>query len=181
MSIALSPTETAMLNKLIPRLQLREDFMLNNEIRSLLKEHAAEIMQAGNMSDNDFNAWQVQAVKNIGNFLKDGFLHARDEHETRFFFSERGKNLKKQGTIEKYQEWLTATRAKNKYELHTIETRGYLDQDEIVKNKPKSPLKKFVLYPALVILALFILAALANKYKMLDKYPAVKQLFEKDK
>ena len=182
MAIALSALETTMLNKFIPRMQLREDFLLNNELRSLLREHRDELMQSGNMGEKELEAWQVQAIKNIGNFLRDGFLLSRDEHETRFFLSERGKNLKKQGTIEKYQEWLTATRAKNKYELHTIETRGYLDQDPIVKNKPRfSMVQKLVLYPAIIVLTLFIVAALANKYKMLDKYPAVKHLFQKDK
>ena len=124
----------------------------------------------------------MQSVKNIFQYLIDyEFVGVREGGVS--FLTEQGKNLRRQGSLQKYAEWQKETRAKNKTVIHTIETRGYLDQDEIVRNRRAlifKRIKKFVVYPVLLLILLLFLVLGAHKYKLDDNVPFIKKFFKEE-
>lgn len=150
-------------------------------IRNFIIEKKDQIMQERSLDERDFRAFQVQTGNNLFQFLKDNEFVAEREGNV-VFMTEKGKSLRKQGSVAKYDEWQKETRAKNKVIIHTIETRGYLDQDEIVRNRRAliiKRIKKFVVYPLLLLILVFFLLIGAHKYNLDKDVPFIRNMFNK--
>ena len=122
MDVPLNEIEVYMLGKLLPKLKMNDSVSLNSEMRNLVEEERA-YLNATETPEKKFSQ------KNISSFLLDE-QYARSQDGIKIFLTEKGKNLKKAGSMEKYMEWLAANRAVNKVIINTIETRGYLDQNK---------------------------------------------------
>jgi hypothetical protein len=162
---------------------LNEAKSIKIALRNFISERKDSISGELGLNERDFRAFHAQTTDNILNFLLENeFLSEREGGV--LFITEKGKNLRKQGSLEKYAVWQKDTRAKNKVVIHTIETRGYLDQDEIVRNRRAlimKRIKKFVVYPLLLILLLVVLVAGAHKYGYDKKVPFIHNLFKGEK
>ena len=98
--------------------------------------------------------------------------------------TEKGKILRRQGSLEKYDEWQKETRAKNKVIIRTIETRGYLDQDEIIRNRRSlmyKRIRKFVVFPLLGVILLFLILMAIHKNGADKNIPIIRNLFQNEK
>jgi DNA-binding transcriptional regulator YhcF (GntR family) len=150
-------------------------------IRNFITEKKEQIMQERSLDERDFRAFHTQTVNNLFQFLKDNEFVAEREGNV-VFMTEKGKSLRKQGSVAKYAEWQKETRAKNKVIIHTIETRGYLDQDEIIRNRRAliiKRIKKFVVYPILLLILIFFLLIGAHKYNLDKDVPFIRNMFNK--
>lgn len=159
----LSDIEIDILNKIIPTQTFSETQNLQRALREIINEHKESLMAQGAMTEGGYKEFQTQSVKNIFDFLlKNAFIAEREGHV--FFLTEKGKNLRRQKSLQQYVEWARQQRAENKVIMHTIETRGYLDQDEIDRRGPTlvQKLKKYVLFPVLIIIVL-VLAYVVSK------------------
>lgn len=182
MPTQLNDFELKLLDRIIPTQTLSDTKSAQVAIRNFIAEDKEAIMAERGIGETDFRTLQMQSVKNIFLYLKEKeFIGERDGGVT--FLTEKGKNLRKQGSLEKYEVWRKQVRAENKVILHTIETRGYLDQDEINRNRRAiiiQRIKKFVLYPLLLLILLAFLVVGAHKYKLDDKVPFIKNFFDKE-
>ena len=168
MRTPLSEKEIEILNKIIPAQPMIEPQFLQKAIRDHISEHKEELMASHGIDENNFREYQSQTAKNIFQFLRDNSFIGEREGGV-FFITEKGKNLRKQCTIQQYEAWRTEAREENKKVIHTIETRGYLDQDPIERRGPgiMRILKRFVLYPILVILLAVIAYMAAKHYQLI--------------
>ena len=182
MAIQLNEFETKLLNRIIPTQTLSDAKSTQIALRNFIADDKDNIIAEKNISEADFRALQTQSVKNIFQFLKEkDFIGEREGGVN--FLTEKGKHLRKQGSLEKYEVWRQQVRAENKVIINTIETRGYLDQDEINRNRRAiiiQRIKKFVLYPLLLIILLAFLVVGAHHYKLDDNVPFIKNLFDKE-
>ncbi|GAA4467921.1 hypothetical protein GCM10023093_24560 [Nemorincola caseinilytica] len=179
----LSDIEQRLLEKFLRDSTLNEAKSLQIALRNFLAEEKDALMQELSLDERDIRALQTQASKNILDFLKSNDFIAEREGGV-LFITDRGKQLRKQGTLAKYEEWQKDTRAKNKVIIQTIETRGYLDQDQIIRNRRAliiKRIKKFVLYPLLLIILFFFLLLGAHHYNLDKNVPAVRNFFNKVK
>ena len=181
MPTQLNDFELKLLDRIIPTQTLSDAKSTQIAIRNFIAEDKENIIAERGISEAEFRTLQMQSVKTIFLFLREKeFVGERDGGVN--FLTEKGKHLRKQGSLEKYEEWRKQVKSENKVILHTIETRGYLDQDEINRNRRGvmiQRIKKFVLYPLLLIMLLVLLAVGAHHYKLDDKVPFLKSLFEK--
>lgn len=177
----LNEYEVALMNQFLNGGGINEAKSIQIAIRNFITEKKEQIMQDRSLDERDFRAFQVQTVNNLFQFLKDNEFVAEREGNV-VFMTEKGKSLRKQGSIEKYDEWQKETRAKNKVIIHTIETRGYLDQDEIVRNRRAliiKRIKKFIVYPILLLALIFFLLVAAHKYNLDKDVPFIRNMFNK--
>ena len=161
MATPLTDTEIYLLDKLIPSLKMTDEINLNIVMR-LLADQEREYVASQGQPDVSI------LMQNVGAFLKEqGFVRTQDR--LMYFLTEPGKNLKRAGSYEKYKEWQVNTRTKNREILHTIETRGYLDQDQIVKNRRAEMIRKYVIYPAIAVIVIIVALAVASHFKLIPK------------
>jgi len=181
MPVLLTTFETELLNRIIPTQTLSYSKSTQISLRNFIADDKEQIMAAQNISEAEFKALQVQSVKNIFTFLREqDFVGERDGGVN--FLTEKGKNLRKQGSIEQYEVWRRQVRAENKVIMNTIETRGYLDQDEVNRNRRSvlmQRVRKFVLYPIIAAIVILFLLVAAHKYKLDDHVPFIKNFFDK--
>ncbi len=179
----LTEQEVKLLNGFLTSTLLNEAKSIQIALRNYISERKDSISSETGMNERDFRAFHAQATDNILRFLLDNdFLSERDGSV--IFITEKGKNLRKQGSLENYDAWQKETRAKNKVVIHTIETRGYLDQDQIVRNKRAlilKRIKKFIVYPLLLVLLLVLLVAGVHKMGYDKNIPFIKNLFKNEK
>ncbi len=181
MPVQLSDFETKLLNRIIPTQTLSDAKSTQIALRNFIADDKEAIIAEQKISDADFRTLQTQSVKNIFQYLKENDFVGEREGGVNFL-TEKGKNLRKQGSLEKYEVWRQQTRAENKVILNTIETRGYLDQDEINRNRRSvmiQRIKKFVVYPLLIIILLVVLVLGAHYYKLDAKVPVIKDFLDK--
>lgn len=179
----LNEQELKLLDGFLTSTLLNEAKSIKLALRNYISERKDGISEDLGLNERDFRSFHSQATDNILRFLTDNeFLSEREGGI--LFITEKGKTLRKQGSIEKYEIWQKETRAKNKVVIHTIETRGYLDQDQIVRNRRAlviKRIKKFVVYPLLLILLLLLLIAGAHKYGYDKNIPFIHNLFKTEK
>jgi hypothetical protein len=183
MSVVLTDFERALLNRVIPTYTLNDSKGVQIALRNFIGDEREQIMTNQGIDERAFRALQSQTVKNIIDYLKaNDYIAEREGGVT--FLTEKGKILRKQGSLEKYDEWQKETRAKNKVIIRTIETRGYLDQDEIIRNKRSLMLKRirtFVVFPLLGIIILFIILTALHKNGADKNIPILRNLFGNEK
>jgi hypothetical protein len=183
MSVVLTDFERALLNRVIPTYTLNDSKGVQIALRNFIGDEREQIMTDQGIDERAFRALQSQTVKNIIDYLKaNDYIAEREGGVT--FLTEKGKILRKQGSLEKYDEWQKETRAKNKVIIRTIETRGYLDQDEIIRNKRSLMLKRirtFVVFPLLGIIILFIILTALHKNGADKNIPILRNLFGNEK
>ncbi|MBL7692990.1 MAG: hypothetical protein JNM41_15455 [Flavipsychrobacter sp.] len=183
MSVVLTDFERALLNRVIPTYTLNDSKGVQIALRNFIGDEREQIMADQGIDERAFRALQSQTVKNIIDYLKaNDYIAEREGGVT--FLTEKGKILRKQGSLEKYDEWQKETRAKNKVIIRTIETRGYLDQDEIIRNKRSLMLKrirKFVVFPLLGLILLFLIIMALHKNGADKNIPLIRDLFQNEK
>ncbi len=177
----LTDFEKSLLNKIIPTRTLSDSRGAQIALRNFIGEEKENIMSQNPMDESTFRSLQTHTVKTIFQYLIDhDFMGEREGGVT--FLTEKGKHLRKQGSLEQYEIWRNEERSKNKVIISTIETRGYLDQDEVDRTKRQifmQKLKRFIVYPLLVLSLLFI-ALIALHHFQLDKdIPFIRNLFAK--
>lgn len=179
MKTELNDFEKALLDRIIPTQTFSDTKGVQIALRNFIGDDKDKIMAEQALDERAFRSLQSQSVKNIIQYLIDyEFFGVREGGVN--FLTEKGKILRRQGSLEKYATWQKETRAKNKVVIHTIETRGYLDQDEIVRNRRAlmyKRIKKFVVYPILLLILLVFLIIGAHKYKLDDNVPFIKKMF----
>lgn len=181
MKNSLNDYEVGLMDQFLNGGGINEAKSIQIAIRNFIIEKKEQIMQERSLDERDFRAFQVQTVNNLFQFLKENEFVAEREGNV-VFMTEKGKSLRKQGSVAKYEEWQKETRAKNKVIIHTIETRGYLDQDEIVRNRRAliiKRIKKFVVYPLLLLILVFFLLIGAHKYNLDKNVPFIRNMFNK--
>lgn len=183
MKTELNDFEKRLLDRIIPTQTLSDSKGIQIALRNFIGDEREQLMADQKIDERGFRELQSRSVKNIFQFLKDyEFIGEREGGVN--FLTEKGKNLRRQGTLEKYIAWQSETRAKNKIIINTIETRGYLDQDEIIRNRRKllyKRIKKFVLYPILLLILLVFLLAGAHHYNLDKDIPVIRNLFKDQK
>jgi len=178
MKTQLNDFEKGLLNRIIPTQTLSDSKGIQIALRNFIGDEREQIMSEQGLDERAFRTIQSQAVKNIFQYLKD-YEYIGEREGGINFLTEKGKNLRRQGSLEKYDEWQKETRAKNKVIINTIETRGYLDQDEIIRNRRMlifKRLKKFILYPILLLILFLFLLLGAHHYKLDDNVPFIKNI-----
>lgn len=180
MKTELNDFEKGLLDRIIPTQTFSDTKGVQIALRNFIGDDKEKIMAEQGLDERAFRSLQSQSVKNIFQYLIDyEFVGVREGGVN--FLTEKGKNLRRQGSLEKYAEWQKETRSKNKVVIQTIETRGYLDQDEIVRNRRAlifKRIKKFLVYPILLIILLLFLIVGAHKYKLDDNVPFIKKMFK---
>ncbi len=182
MSVVLTDFERALLNRVIPTYTLNDSKGVQIALRNFIGDEREQIMADHGIDERAFRALQSQTVKNIIDYLKaNDYIAEREGGVT--FLTEKGKILRKQGSLEKYDEWQKETRAKNKVIIRTIETRGYLDQDEIIRNKRSlmfKRIRKFVVFPLLGLILLFLIIMALHKNGADKNIPVIRSLFKNE-
>lgn len=182
MKTELNDFEKGLLDRIIPTQTFSDTKGVQIALRNFIGDDKEKIMAEQGHDERAFRALQSQSVKNILQYLIDyEFVGVREGGVN--FLTEKGKNLRRQGSLQKYADWQLETRAKNKVIIHTIETRGYLDQDEIVRNRRAlmfKRIRKFVVYPVLLLILLFFLIVGAHRYKLDNNVPFIKNLFKEE-
>jgi len=182
MKTELNDFEKSLLDRIIPTQTFSDTKGVQIALRNFIGDDKDKIMAEQGLDERAFRSLQSQSVKNIFQYLIDyEFMGVREGGVN--FLTEKGKNLRRQGSLAKYAEWQKETRAKNKVVIQTIETRGYLDQDEIVRNRRAlifKRIKKFLVYPILLLILLVFLIIGAHKYKLDDNVPFIKKMFKEE-
>lgn len=182
MKTELNDFEKGLLDRIIPTQTFSDTKGVQIALRNFIGDDKDKIMAEQGLDERAFRSLQSQSVKNIFQYLIDyEFVGVREGGVN--FLTEKGKNLRRQGSLAKYAEWQKETRAKNKVVIQTIETRGYLDQDEIVRNRRAliyKRIRKFLLYPILLLILLVFLIIGAHKYKLDDNVPFIKKFFKEE-
>lgn len=182
MKTELNDFEKSLLDRIIPTQTFSDTKGVQIALRNFIGDDKDKIMAEQGLDERAFRSLQSQSVKNIFQYLIDyEFVGVREGGVN--FLTEKGKNLRRQGSLAKYAEWQKETRAKNKVVIQTIETRGYLDQDEIVRNRRAlifKRIKKFLVYPILLLILLVFLIVGAHKYKLDDNVPFIKKMFKEE-
>lgn len=177
----LNEYEATLLDQFIKSGTLNDAKSIQIAIRNFITERKDQIMQERALDERDFRAFHMHTVNNLYQFLMDNEFIAEREGNV-VFLTERGKHLRKAGSLAAYDAWQKETRAKNKVVIHTIETRGYLDQDEIIRNRRAlifKRIKKFVVYPLLLIILVFFLLMGAHHYNLDKDIPVIRDFFNK--
>jgi hypothetical protein len=137
-------------------------------------------MAEQNIDERAFRSLQSQTVKNIFQYLIDHeFIGEREGGVN--FLTEKGKNLRRQKSLAGYDAWQQETRSKNKVIINTIETRGYLDQDDVVRNRRSIIMKRIqliIVYPLLIIILLAVALSAMHHFKLDKNIPLINNIFK---
>ncbi len=141
MEIPLTGFEAEILNKAIPTQTLSKPEHLQLELIGIADNEKSNLMKSEQINEQDFNKLKIQAVKNIIQFLvSNGFFYVNDSGA--FFITEKLRHLRQQGSIQKYFEWEIQAQKNAAEILHTIETRGYLNEDQDPEIHPDNSWKE---------------------------------------
>jgi len=157
--IPISDFEIEMLNRLMHTRAFVEYPILEGELRQLINEQRSGVISSGAATEADFSSFENKTVIDITNFLKHNEFFAERPGRV-FFLTEKGEQLKRQGSLQKYLEWEMQREAQLMADLHTIETQGYLKKDQTFTPAEKPPDKDFnyrILWYVLILGAIFLL------------------------
>jgi len=158
-NMSLTDFEIEMLNKLMHKHEFEDYSILEHGLRDLVSEQKEAAIASGVTTEQDFQSFQNKTVSDIAHFLKHNDFFAEREGRV-FFLTERGKQLEQQGSIQKYLEWEKGREAQLLADLHTIETKGYLNKDQTFSPETKPVDKEFnyrILWYILILAAIFLL------------------------
>jgi len=175
-NIQLAPGELEVLNKIVPTVSFSDHKRLMEAIRDAVTERNDNAPAIAKKNDMELKLEQTDYTKNIHIFLLNEAFYAEREGFV-YFLTEKGKHLKQQGSLQNYYDWKEKRGVGLRKDLNTIRERGYLDQDEIVRNRRKETIykiKKFVLYPLIGIIVLMLLVGVAHKNGLDKNIPALK-------
>ena len=183
MKAILSNFERNLLNKIIPTQSLNDSRGIKIALRNFIGDEREALIREKGLDEQTFRSLQSNTVKNIYQYLKDHDYIAEREGGVPFL-TEKGKILRKQGSLEQFEVWQKETRANNKKVIQTIETKGYLQQDEIERNRRSLVMKRvrsFIIYPILGIILLGFLVVGIHKNNMDKDIPFIKEIFKNEK
>lgn len=183
MKVALNDFEKTLLNRIIPTQTLNDSKGIQIALRNYIGDERESLMKEKGLDEQSFRALQSLTVKNIYQFLKENDYVAEREGAVSFL-TEKGKILRRQGSLENYEIWAKETRIQNKKVIHTIETKGYLEQDEIIRNRKSlvmMRIRNFIIYPLLGIILLGFLVVAIHKNNMDKDIPFIKEMFKNEK
>lgn len=180
MKTELNDFEKRLLDKIIPTQTLSDSKGIQIALRNFVGDEKEQIMAEQNIDERAFRSLQSQTVKNIFQYLIDHEYIGEREGGVNFL-TEKGKNLRRQKSLAGYDAWQKETRSKNKVIIHTIETRGYLDQDEVVRNRRSFIIKRIklmIVYPLLVIIVLAVAVSAMHHFKLDKNIPFINNFFK---
>jgi hypothetical protein len=154
--ILLSDFEIEILNKLMRTDAFADHSNYEKCLRNLISDQKEIAIRNGNTTEQDFQSFKSKTVFDISQFLNHNDFFTNREGRA-FSLTEKGKQLKQQGSLQKYLEWEMAREAQLIADLHTIETRGYLDKDQTFSQEAKPVDKK---YKNRILLYILLLAAI---------------------
>lgn len=169
MQISLSGFEIDLLNKYIHTQTFSELTDLQIILNESLNEQREQLIRSGQTNENDFNSFVTHTTGNITNFLvTHGFFHDRDGGV--FFLTERGKHLRAQGSLQKYLDWEKERDQELVDEMHTIQSKGYLEREQPTHADLAPPLideekKSNLVYYILILVLLALLYMVGRYYK----------------
>ncbi len=168
MSAPLNEFQTQILNRILPTQTFADPAALPTALRKIIEEQKEQITMRG-MSEYDFNTLQRETPRIIFQWLRDNEFYYEREGGV-YYITDRGKQLRAQGTLEKYIEWMSQRHNVLNEEMKINETRGYTDEAIKARNSVKiqqhEEKKKKTLYPAIIILAVIIIALVAKYMKL---------------
>lgn len=168
MSIVLTPYEHTLLNKMIPTQTFSDSAALRAAFYNITEESKEALMADGTATADGFERFKEETANNIFKFLKQNQFYAERQGGV-LFITEKGKNLRRQKSLEGYQQWQSVEGDKNKVILKTIETRGYLDQDPVVRNRTIfEQIKRYVLLPLLLVAIIVAAYYVARHFHILE-------------
>jgi len=173
MHILLTDFETGILNEVIHTHTFGEFHNLENLLHDRVAEKKPSAISNGLATEQTFQTFENVTVSNVLQFLLRNEFFAKREGEV-FFLTEKGGFLQQQGNLERYIDWEAAREEKILRDLHTIQERGYLDEDQTFKKEhhpvvdavvPEEQKRKYFGYYLLIIVVLIVLAALGKSHK----------------
>lgn len=181
MKAQISIIEEEILDQVIPTVAFADHRRMQEALRDVIKEKNDNAPESEKKNDMDIKLLQTEYLKNIHNYLVAEAFYAEREGSV-FFMTEKGKHLRQQGSLKKYYEWKEVRGVGLRKDLHTISTRGYLDQDEIIRNRKQTliyKIKKFILYPLIGVIIIMLLVGVAHHNHWDNSFPALKNWLDK--
>ena len=167
MQLSLSGFETDLLDKFIHTQTFDELTDLQMALNETLNGEKDRLITEGVTNDTDFNSFVDRTTENITQYLVDHeFFHPREGGV--YFLTDKGKHLKAQGSMNKYEEWEKIRDKQLVEDIHAIQTKGYLDREqptpaELAPPPVDNEKKSYLIYYILIIVAL-IAFYLVGKY-----------------
>ena len=169
MQVILSGFETDILNKFVHTDTFSELNDLQEALYDNLNADKDAIIASGVTNGMDFNLFASQTVDRIIQFLLGHeFYHSREGGV--YFLTEKGKHLKAQGSLQKYQVWEKERDNILIEEMHTIQKKGYLEREqplpaELTPQRVDEEKKSNFLYYILIIVAIIVACAIGKYHK----------------
>ena len=167
MDISLSRFEIDLPNKYIHTQTFDELSDLQVAMNESMNDQKERLVGDGETDEPGLDRFVSHTIGNISDFLiNNEFFHAREGGV--YFLTEKGKHLKAQGTLHNYVEWEKARDQQLIDEMHTIQSKGYLNREQpthadlappVVDNEKK---RNWIYY--LLIVAALIAFYLIGKY-----------------
>ena len=156
MSAPLNEFQTQILNRILPTQTFADPTALPAALRRIIEEQKEQITMRG-MSDQEFNTLYKETPKIIFQWLRDNEFYYEREGGV-YYITDRGKQLRAQGTLEKYIEWMSQRRTVLNEDMKTNETRGYTDEAIKARNSIKiQQEKKRNMFPVYIALAVIVI------------------------
>ena len=107
----LTEHEVTLLNGFLTSTLLNEAKSIPFALRNFISERKDSLSTELGLNERDFRSFHAQSAENIMRFLLDNeFLSEREGNV--IFITEKGKNLRRQGSLQNYETWQKETRAK---------------------------------------------------------------------
>ncbi len=155
--MALTEFEYSILDKVIPTQSLGDGLVLKTFIRRLVENEKANILSKENMTEHNFKLLQSQTANNLFQYLRDNeFLGEREGAV--YFLTEKGKQLRRQGSLDNYISWRKAQGEIIRDELTRTMNQGYLEEKQkVVKNELQQIKRRsYAVYIIPLIILVFI-------------------------
>ena len=181
MKTELTTDERVLLNKVIPTIAFADYNRLQDTLRDLIKERNAAAPPDMVLAEMEMKALQRDQIAHINAFLLEEAFYGEREGGV-FFITEKGRHLRQQGALDKYYAWKEERGIGLKKELYEIKTKGYLEQDKIErhhKNEAYEKIKKFILYPLMIIILLMLFVGVVHHNHWDKGFPAMKNFLDK--
>src|SRR5580700_940618 len=140
MESGLTDFEIEILNRIIPTQTLSNPGGLKMAIRNMLVDKRETLSSQG-VTEQDFNLLLGQTGNNIFSFLSDNKFYYKSDAGV-VHLTEKGKNLRIQGSVEKYMEWQQQQRIKNASEMNEIQNKGYIAEKQTILNNNLKEVEK---------------------------------------
>ena len=169
MLVSLTPFETDLLNKFVHTQTFDELSDLQMAMNEQLNEDKQTLISNGQTNEADFNSFVTHTTGHITEFLVGHeFYHAREGDV--YFLTEKGKHLKARGSFQKYLDWEKVRDQELLDEMHTIQSKGYLEREQPTPAELAPPpideeRKSNLVYYIIILVLLFILYLVGRNYQ----------------